>query len=440
MWRQIRSGTWLTRQRLYGYSFILLAVSLTAAAIWIALADELIDRNGKPIGTDFSNVWAAGSLVLQGEPQAPYEPARQHAAEIDAFHGRPVPFFGWHYPPLFLFVAAGLAFLPYGWALTVWTVSTLTAYLITIRTILSRQETVLVALAFPAVFVNLGHGQNGFLTAALLGGGLILLDKRPILAGVLMGLLSYKPQFGLLIPVVLLATARWRVVAAAIITVLSTCAVTVVVFGWEVWHAFARSTAFTRIVVLEAGNTGWEKIQSLFSAVRMWGGSVEMAYTAQIALALAVAVSLIWLWRSKASYDLKAAALACGCILTTPYVLDYDLVVLAISIAFLARHGIARGFLNYEISLLAFSWITPLVARSVADTIGLPVGLISALVLYALTLRRAALEHGANEPTTQRQLMYFDVQGASPLNGGVFSAIAQTLANLRIAKKWPPLT
>src|SRR5271166_888835 len=302
MWRQIKSGAksgaWLTRERLRHYPRILLAVSLAAAAIWLALADGLIDRNGKPIGTDFSNVWAAGNLVLGGEPAAPYDLARQQAAEIEAFQGRSAAIFGWHYPPLFLFVAAGLAFLPYGWALFVWTALTLPAYLATIRAILPRQETVLAALAFPAVFVNVGHGQNGFLTAALLGGGLVLLDTRPLLAGVLMGLLAYKPQFGLLIPLVLLATGRWRTIAAAAVTVVCACAATLAVFGPQAWQAFANSTAFTRTVVLEEGNIGWAKIQSIFSAVRMLGGGIEAAYAAQAALTLAVAGSLVWLWRS----------------------------------------------------------------------------------------------------------------------------------------------
>jgi hypothetical protein len=134
----------------------------------------------------------------------------------------------------------------------------------------------------------------------------------------------------------------------------------------------------------------------------MWGGGVELAYAAQIALALAVAGSLVWLWRSRASYELKAAALACGCLLATPYMLDYDFVVLAISIAFLVRHGLARGFLPYEISLLALAWIVPLVARSIADTTGMPVGLIAMVALYALTLRRAAIDLAADAPTTER--------------------------------------
>jgi hypothetical protein len=395
MWRQIRSGAWLTRERLRVYPMILLAVFVAASVIWIALADGLVDRNGQPIGTDFSNVWAAGRLALDGPSDGPYDLARQYAAEKAIFGDRDVPLYGWHYPPIFLIVAAALALIPYGWALLVWNAATLAAYLVTIRAILPRPETILLALAFPAVFVNLGHGQNGFLTAALLGGALVLLDRRPFVAGTLIGLLAYKPQFGVLIPLVLLATGRWRVIAAAIVTVLVASAAALALFGVKAWTAFIASSTFTREVVLEQGGPGWEKIQSLFAAVRMWGGSIEAAYAAQSALALAVAASLVWLWRSRAAAELKGAALACGCLLATPYVLDYDLVALAIAIAYLAHHGLARGFRDYEISLLAFAWLVPLVARSAAGTVGLPLGLIAVVAVYALTLQSAAVEVAA---------------------------------------------
>src|SRR5262245_19147780 len=396
MWRQVKSGAWLTRERLRVYPLILLAVFIAATVIWIALADGLLDRNGQPIGTDFSNVWAAGRLALDGQPDGPYDLACQYAAEKAIFGGRDMPLYGWHYPPIFLLVAAALALLPYSWALFVWTALTLPAYLVSVRAILPRPETVPLALAFPAVFVNLGHGQNGFLTAALLGGGLVLLKQRPIIAGVLFGLLAYKPQFGVLIPLVLVVTGRWSTIVAALATVLATAGAALALFGVKAWTAFAASSSFTRTVVLEQGGPGWEKIQSLFSAVRMWGGGIELAYAAQTALALAVAGSLIRLWRSRAAFELKAAALACGCLLATPYVLDYDLVVLAIAIAFLVRHGLARGFRNYEISLLAFAWFAPLIARSAAGSIGLPLGLIAVLAIYMLTLRCAAAELGAS--------------------------------------------
>jgi alpha-1,2-mannosyltransferase len=365
-----------------------------AGAAWLALADGLIDPTGNPVGTDFSNVWAAGRLALEGHPAAPYDPLLQHAAERKAFGGRDVPFFGWHYPPFFLISAAGLALLPYAWSLFVWMALTLPAYLFVIRKIVPRPGTVLVSLAFPAVFINLGHGQNGFLTAALLGGSLLLLDRRPFAAGALIGLLAYKPQFGLLIPLVLLAPGRWRAIAGAAATVLAATAVSTALFGLGVWLAFADSTAFTRTVVLEAGGTGWEKIQSLFSAVRMWGGDIQTAYFAQAMLGTLIAASLVWLWRVPAAIELKAAALPCACLLTTPYVLDYDLVVLAVSIAFFVRFALSQGLHDYELSVLAFAWAAPLIARSVAAISGIPIGLLAMLAIYGLILRRARVELG----------------------------------------------
>ena len=394
MWHAIKSGGWMTPARARAYPLILLITAVVIAGIWVALADGLIDPMGKPVGTDFANVWAAGKLALEGQPTAPYDPVLQHAAERQAFGGRDVPFFGWHYPPIFLIIATALALLPYGCALLAWMALTLPAYLFVIRTIVPRPETLLLALAFPAVFINLGHGQNGFLTAALLGGSLLLLDRRPFVAGTLIGLLAYKPQFGILIPLVLVSTARWRTLAAAALTVLAACALATALFGPEVWAAFVASTAFTKTVVLEAGNTGWQRIQSMFSAVRMWGGSVQTAYLAQAMLDVLVAVSLVWLWRASLSSDLKAAALPCACLLTTPYVLDYDLVVLAVSIAFYARFAIARGLRDHEMSVLAFAWTAPLLARSIAGISGIPVGLMSMLALYGLILRRAWHEHG----------------------------------------------
>jgi hypothetical protein len=392
IWQGLQSGRWLTASRARGYSLILLGICAVAMAGWIALSDRLIDRNGKPIGTDFSNVYAAGTLTWQGRPAEAYAPALQHAAEKAVFGGRDVPFYGWHYPPFFFAIAVLVAAFPYAWGLAIWVAASLAAYLATIRAILPRPETLLIAAAFPAVFVNIGHGQNGFLTAALLGGALHLLDRRPWLAGVLIGLLAYKPQFGVLIPIALLAGGRWSTIGAAIATVAALLALSLVTLGGGVWHAFADSMTFTQTVVLEQGGTGWEKIQSVFSAVRMWGAGIPTAYAVQIALALMLGASLAWLWRSDAAFELKASALATGSLLATPYVLDYDLVVLAVAVVFFARHGLSRGFRDYEISLIAAAWIVPLLSRSIAGVTGIPLGLLVLLTFYVFTLRRAALD------------------------------------------------
>jgi hypothetical protein len=388
-WYGLRSGAWLTPARARGYSLILLGLYAVMMSGWIALSDRLIDHNGKPIGTDFSNVYAAGSLTWQGRPADAYVPALQHAAEKAVFGGREVPFYGWLYPPFFFVVAVLVAAVPYAWGLAIWLAASFTAYLAVMRAILPRPETLLIAAAFPAVFVNIGHGQNGFLTAALLGGALHWLDRRPWLAGVLIGCLAYKPQFGVLIPVALLAGGRWSAIGAAAVTVAALVIVSSATLGGGVWHAFAVSMNFAQAVVLEQGGIGWEKIQSVFSAMLMWGAGVPLAYAAQIALALTLGFCLAWLWRSDAAFELKASALASGSLLATPYVLDYDLVVLSVAIAYLARHGLRRGFEPFEISLLAAAWLVPLLSRGVAGVSGIPLGLAVLLMTFACTMRRA---------------------------------------------------
>jgi hypothetical protein len=411
----IRSETWFTPERVRLWAAASLIASLAGLLYILATAHGLIDYQGRPIGTDFSNVYAAGSYVLEGRPDAPFDAATQHAREREIF-GDATPFYGWHYPPFFLFIAALLALLPYLPALAVWQGVTLAIYLWCIGAIVSsfipplkgeggseRSEesgkrlplALLLAVSFPAVFVNLGHGHNGFLTAALIGFALLLLDSRPIAAGILFGLLAYKPQFGLLIPVVLIATGRWRTFAAAAATVALLVLAATLAFGTEVWPAFVEGSRFTREVVLEAGQTGWHKIQSVFAWVRMWGGSVALAYAVQMLVTFALAVAVAWLWRSTSSPQLKAAGLIIAALLGTPYSLDYDLMVLAPAIAFWATDGLSRGFQRWEKTALAALWILPLIARSVADATSVPLTAPLLLAAFALLLHRAARESGA---------------------------------------------
>ncbi|MBX9711977.1 MAG: DUF2029 domain-containing protein [Xanthobacteraceae bacterium] len=392
LWQHIKTGDWLTAGRARAYSLILLAVTSAAIVGWIALSHGLIDPNGKPLGTDFSDPYAAGTLALAGHAADAYVPTLQHRAEMMVFGNREVPFYGWHYPPFFFAVAVIVAVLPYAWGLLLWLGASFAGYLVVLRAILPLKETLLLALAFPAVFINIGHGQNGFLTATLLGGALLVMDRRPLLSGVLIGLLAYKPQFGVMIPLALIVGARWSTIAAAIATVMALIALATAALGIGIWHAFFDSMTFTRNVVLEQGGTGWEKIQSIFSAVSAWGASVHTAYACQAALAATLAISIAWLWRSNAAFDLKASALATASLLATPYVLDYDLVVLAVSIALLARHGVAHGFRHYEITMLGAAWAVPLFSRSIASVTGIPLGLVVMLALYVVTIRRAVID------------------------------------------------
>ena len=393
----LRDGRFLTAERLAFYPLLILAASAVGVVALIATAHGLNDYDGRPLGTDFSNVYAAGVAALKGEPAAPFDIMRQWAQEKAIFGGA-TPLYGWHYPPFFLLVAAPLALIPYPLALALWQIATLALYVWSLSALIHRSAMpqwaqdyrwIAPALAFTAVFVNLIHGHNGFLTAALFAGGLALLDKRPWLTGLLFGLLVYKPQFGVMIPLALAAGGYWRSFAAACFTILGLALLVTMLFGAEVWPAFLASTHFTRTIILEQGNTGFEKIQTLFSQVRFLGGPVTLAYAAQGAIALLAAFLLVRLWRRPTSFGVRGAALCLATLLVTPYLLDYDLMLLAPALLLLAAEGKRQGFQPFELSLLVFLWLLPWAARGLASATHILLAPFAILALLVMTARRA---------------------------------------------------
>jgi hypothetical protein len=365
-----------------------------------ATGSWLVGPEGQAIASDFVNVWAAGRLVLDGHPAAAYDwpvhKAMETIAVGHAFDG----YFGWHYPPPFLFAAAALATLPYVASYAGWVVLTFPAYLAAIRGIVGDRSGYLLACAFPAVLSNFIVGQNGFLTAGLIGATLLFVERRPVLAGCFLGLLTYKPHLGLLFPLVLAASGHWRVfftasIVAAVMALLSTAA-----FGIAAWEAFFQSIAHTSQAFLSDGWADWSKLQTAFGLVRTLGGGETIAWTLQGIVGLGAAVAVSALWRRDVPFDIKAAALATGAMLATPYLYTYDLVVAAVPLAFLFSFGRANGFLPYEATGIAFACL--LIA--IFPFVKLPVGLFALLAIAILIARRAASPAGMQMPDLARSL------------------------------------
>ena len=389
-----KSGDWLTPARMRAYCLMLLAVSVISIGAMMAQTHDRMGPDHNQLGTDFSQVWVAGQETLAGHPEAPFDIARHVAAQHAEF-GPEAAVYGWHYPPYFLAPAALLARLPYLEALFVWQISTLALYLAVIAAIVRREglalsPSLIAALAFPAVLVNLGHGQNGYLTAALLAGGFLSLERRPLLAGLLFALLAYKPQFALVLPLALVLDRRWRALAAAGATLALMTLLSIAAFGLVSWRAFFDGLDFTRRIVVERGAAGFEKIQSVFAGVRLMGGDVATAYAVQSIATLATVGALAWLWRSSADMRAKIAATLISTLLTTPYCLDYDMMALAPALALLVALGLQKGFEPYEKSILALAFITPLLARPIATVVPLPFGALATILLFVSTVRRAA--------------------------------------------------
>lgn len=381
---------WLNRTRVRDYSVIFLVIFSVVAAGFYGDRRGLIDRRGQPVGTDFITLYAGGVVARQGAPASVYDHPRFHAAEKQVVGSAALPYFGWYYPPYYLFVAWPLALLPYLTALFAFAGLTFAALAAVVWRILPSWIALLVLAAFPGTFINLGNGQNGFLTAALLGGGLVLLRERPALAGCLFGLLCIKPQMGLLLPLALAAGGHWRAILAAAATVLGLALLSLGLFGAETWRGFLGATAFARGVVLEQGGIGWPKLISVFAALRQLGASITLAYAAQAAVALGAVAFVVHLWRRRdIDFALKAACLSLAGLLATPYGLDYDLAQLALPIAWIVTLGMRDGFRDYEKFLLALAWVLPLGARAIATVTAIQ---LTPILLIALlwTLHRRA--------------------------------------------------
>lgn len=372
---------------------MMVAVLMGAASIlslgWLfGFGHGTLDPIGRPLGTDFSEVYAAGKMALNGHAADAWSWPKHFAIQRQIHHDADVPVYGWHYPPPFLLIASTLAMLPYLPALIVWQTITLGVFARLMYWLVPRRETLLLVFAAPVTLVCVTHGHNGFLTALLLGAGLALQEEKPFPAGLLLGCLIYKPQFALVIPPLLLATRNWRAIVGAATSATVLIALTFALWGWPVWQSFIESLPLTRQVVIEQGNTGWYKIMSPFAGVRMWGGSIKAAYYVQAFYTLSSIIAVSWVsWRNERP-ELRNALVCAAAILSTPYVLDYDLVIILPALAWLWIDGCKNGFERWDGTLMALAWATPLIGRSVAEWAFVPLGLISVVGVAWVSFRR----------------------------------------------------
>jgi hypothetical protein len=343
----------------------------------------ILDKLERPIVTDFLEVWVAGRTALSGAAAATYDPQLHHAAQVAAagheFHG----YLWWHYPPIALFLAAALGLLPYMAAFLVWVAGTLAFFAASIAKIARTRFAALLACAMPPVFLDALAGQNGFLTAALIGLALVNMEARPLLAGVFVGILTYKPQFGVLFPLILAASGRWRTFWSAAAVAVVTIVVPWAVFGGETFHAFVHYLPRASDSFLLHGSVGWNKLQTVYGLLRWMGFGNFAASAVQAAVCASVAAALVWLWRTPVAFELKAAALATAVLFSTPYTFMYDLPILAIPLAFLYRE---RRFDSFELAGIAFANLCLLAFT--CGVLVMPIGCVAGATVGLLVGRR----------------------------------------------------
>jgi len=377
---------------------LLLAASVIQPYYWPA--SHGLDITGNQIGRDFINTWAGPQLAFAGRAADLYN-LELYQKAIGQLFGAPLNPHNFSYPPHGAILFWPFAQFPYGVALTLWLLTTFAALAAAMLSQLPRKDyawALVLLVISPAVVINTLSGQNGCLSGALLLGGLLLMDRRPLLAGVMFGLLTYKPHLGLILVTILLARGAWRTIAAAGITTVGLVALSVVLFGPDPWHLFATKTSAVQLFLLQAWS-GFYVIMmpTWFAALRSLGASYEAAMSVQFVLSLAVIASTAWAVRQTNDPAWHGLIAAAATPLALPYAFNYDLPALAVACAWIMLGRIQVD--NLPRWLIGLAWFAPLLSMQFALR-DLPIAQIGLLGFYVYVMVHLAK---TTQPKSQQQ-------------------------------------
>ena len=380
----LRRADWLTAARARAYLWIMALLNGVTLALLLATSRNGVDRNGHLLGTDFLSFWTVGRMLI-GRRDIYDQSA--HIAAQQAYFTQADGFTAFFYPPTFLPFCWPLGLLDYFPALALWLVVTGALFVLAVTAWLRRFPVAapawLLIAAFPATLIQVTHGQTAFLSAGLLLLGALWVRERPIFSGVLFGLATVKPQFGLLVPLVLVLTGEWRVIAAAAATALALTVASAVLFGAGLWHEWYTLTRAAQ-TAMDAGTVGYAKMVSPFAGLMLLGVPSGLSYALQGLIGAVVAAMLVQAsWRRRYTAELGALMLV-GAVLVTPFVLDYDMLLLAPALIVVA----SRGFGPWEKLALLLAFAAPAFARPIGMNLHVPIMPEAAFLLYWVLWRR----------------------------------------------------
>ncbi|MDR8727518.1 glycosyltransferase family 87 protein [Burkholderia pseudomultivorans] len=388
-----RRPHWLTGERVRLYAGGALLTELLFVGIYVTRV--ILHHAGapEPLAQDFSPVWSAARLAAHGHAIDAWRFAALFAVQklaiptMNAADG----ILPWLYPPSMLLFVLPLGWLPYTLAAVLWLGATYVLFAATVRRVARHALALPCALAFPGAFLTVIGGQTSLLTASLAGLGLLLLRRRPIAAGVCLGLLTMKPQLSILFPLALLCAGQWRALAAWAATIAGAVALSTLAFGTGSWIAFAHGVHDAYQIVL-TGQAKLFRMPTVFAMAMLAGWPAGIARALQLLSAAGAALAVLYTWRGSGSYALRAATVACAGLLVSPYLYDYDLTWYGIVIAWYARHAGEHGWRRFDREWLALMWAMPLGGFLLVPYLSFQLMPIVTLASLALLVARVARE------------------------------------------------
>ena len=364
--RRVRG--WLTPSRLMLYCSTMLVVYAIVQGSCAWTTDGFSRPDVSRPGIDFGVFWAASHVLLHGSPWQVYNHLAFAKAEATLLPTFQVSnFLPWLYPPAFLFVVAPLALLPLAVSYLLFVgVSVLLFTVATLRlsdlgqSIGKTRLAILFVAGSPSVFVAAIAGQNSLLTAACAALAVYWVDRKPVLAGLCIGLLAIKPQMAIVFPFVLIAAGAWRTFVAAAISAVSITAVGALAGGAQTLHLFLLNADFMRGVVIEHSFHFWRASPTPFAALRINGVGLTLAQVAQAWVAIAAIAAACHVWRRTRETRLRCSVLLISTLIANPYVWHYELTWLGVALACLAALGFKEGWFRGEQAVLGLAWLLPL--------------------------------------------------------------------------------
>jgi alpha-1,2-mannosyltransferase len=381
----LRCSGWLTRERVRAYAIIVLAVEGVALLILVARTYDRFLPIDPPVAFDYVSFYAAGDLTDRGAAALAYDEEVHGQTEKRIYADPRIPYFGFYYPPIYELVCGGLAALPLTPSYLIFMVASGGAYFWVLRRTLCDPVLTAALAAFPAAFLTISLGQNSFLTTALMGGALLVLDRRPLLAGMLFGALSYKPHFLVLVPVALIAGRHWLALIATAATAGVLASLSLMVLGSAPWHAWLTTTPLAQSV-FATGRVGFYHLVNLFGAVRLIGGSTGLAIGFQATAVIVAIIAVVIVWRGGRNQEIRGVTLIAATLAALPVVLFYDLLLATIAMAWLIREARRDGYLPWEKTILSAMYPVALLCRGIGEKTHVPIGWLVACGLLGLGL------------------------------------------------------
>lgn len=349
--------------RIIAYSFLMFAVYLAIFVFFVYFWRGELRNLFSPFCVDFGLFYAAGKMTLAGNVAQIFD-VQAHHAMTELVLNLTLPYFlPWLYPPFFLFVIVPLTLLPFDVALIVWLALTLAFMIVAARRMLpSHKKLAFLLVGFPGVFLNLRWGQNGFLSTALLGLSIAFMETSPVLSGVMVGLLAYKPQLAILPFFVLIITKNWKAILSAFSTVISASILSLLIFGKEVWIGFFQSLFHTSSYLMETSKEVTSSIQpTLLTTLIDLGIDSRISLAVQMIVALCAVAVVSWAFLRSKRLTLKGIMLVLGMPLIIPYFMQYDLVILGLALVLLIYDFSVNGYTKLEGVMAALLWLMPLI-------------------------------------------------------------------------------